>query len=426
MAGPSTSILYQDHEKNITLIDIPTSISLAQCPSERTQPILLSSTPLEKPYESTEPKSEAARANVQSRMEGVCNGSKIYLELMRQGLERIRHHHKGPWCLPRQISSFKTERQRKKRKVDSISDIVNEDKPGGEPVLPVYKARGVYQVPELACLTLPVSEGTVTHSSSIAVANRIVSNPNGSTVPLNVGAPPQQFMVPPHSWFLLANIDSQSAEIFQKLALEELPRQSRSAGPGQFDFILLDPPWENRSVKRSRRYTTKQDEDPMRALRDKLGRHIAPAGLVAIWITNKPKVKEAALEAFSMWGVSLIEEWVWLKVTLNGEPVYELEGLWRKPYEILLLGRKMIDRPETDDALKRVDLRPGGNVKLLVGVPDLHLRKPCLKELIEPILPAAGGYRALEIFARVLTEGWWSWGNEVLKFNWTGHWSEAV
>ena len=57
-----------------------------------------------------------------------------------------------------------------------------------------------------------------------------------------------------------------------------------------------------------------------------------------------------------------------------------------------------------------------------MSVPDLHSRKPCLKELIETLLLDANHYRALEVFARHLVAGWWSWGDECLKFNWEGNW----
>lgn len=50
------------------------------------------------------------------------------------------------------------------------------------------------------------------------------------------------------------------------------------------------------------------------------------------------------------------------------------------------------------------------------------LADPCV-ELVESYLP--GAYRACEIFGRDLTEGWFTWGDEALKFNWEGHWREG-
>lgn len=166
-------------------------------------------------------------------------------------------------------------------------------------------------------------------------------------------------------------------------------------------------------MRRSAKYETFHDSDPMVILRAMLGQHLAPGALVACWITNKASVRDVLLETFQAWNVRLVEEWAWLKTTVCGLPVNQIDGLWRKPYEVLLLGRKDIDEVESShqDVQRRV----------IVAVPDLHSRKPHLKTLIEPLLP--GTYRALEIFARNLTAEWWSWGDEVLKHNWEGHWS---
>ncbi len=150
----------------------------------------------------------------------------------------------------------------------------------------------------------------------------------------------------------------------------------------------------------------------MVVLRAILGQHIAPSGLVACWITSKENARESALEAFQAWTVQVIEEWAWLKTTVGGLPVTQIDGLWRKPYEVLLLGRKDSDEtPGSNSDVRR---------RVIVAVPDLHSRKPHLKTLIEPFLPRT--YRALEVFARNLTAEWCSWGDEVLKHNWDGHW----
>jgi N6-adenosine-specific RNA methylase IME4 len=115
---------------------------------------------------------------------------------------------------------------------------------------------------------------------------------------------------------------------------------------------------------------------------------------------------------FEEWGVQLVEEWIWLKVTSTGEPISELSSMWRKPYEILLVGRRTISR--NGDVKRRV----------LVGVPDLHSRKPNLKSIFEQVMKKEK-YEALEVFARNLTVGWWGWGDEVLKFQSEEYWIEG-
>ena len=143
-------------------------------------------------------------------------------------------------------------------------------------------------------------------------------------------------------------------------------------------------------------------------------------GLVGIWITNKPAFRSLVLGhggLFERLNVSLIEEWIWIKTTTSGEPVSSLDSLWRKPYEVLLLGRAASDPWIVAGAAPDVQRR------VIAGVPDLHSRKPCLKGLIELFMPEPAEYSALEIFSRYLVAGWCSWGNEVLKFNWQGYWT---
>lgn len=158
---------------------------------------------------------------------------------------------------------------------------------------------------------------------------------------------------------------------------------------------------------------------------------------------------------FDHWGLKLVEEWIWLKVTSSGEPISNISGTWRKPWEILLVGRKKGEKEsiggEGDSELKKslgngkLDMKeeydlegsnqhlpsPSPNPfqsrnsnlpikrRIIIGVPDLHSRKPNLKFLFRQLLGLRAGdeeYRGLEIFARNLTAGWWGWGNEVLKF----------
>jgi len=108
----------------------------------------------------------------------------------------------------------------------------------------------------------------------------------------------------------------------------------------------------------------------------------------------------------------LIEEWIWLKVTASGQPICRLESTYRRPYEILLLGRKT-DQNVPVQVKRRV----------FVGVPDLHSRKPNVRNFIDSMLGPS--YHGLEIFARNLTAGWWAWGNEVLKFQGEEHWVDT-
>lgn len=194
-----------------------------------------------------------------------------------------------------------------------------------------------------------------------------------------------------------------------------------------FEFILFDPPWPNSSVKRTHKTpnSTYNLSDSLLDIESlvagiRLSLLTTETTLVGVWITNSPAVRHQVLGEggiFDIWELDLVEEWIWLKTTSAGQPVTPLDGVWRKPYEVLLLGRK---KKEFMVAGRKTPLMR----RVIFGVPDLHSRKPCLKRLIEPLMPDASKYRALEVFARHLVAGWWSWGDECIKFNWEEYWRE--
>ena len=217
-----------------------------------------------------------------------------------------------------------------------------------------------------------------------------------TTLTLRYPLPCKKFFIPPSSSFLLGPVEHSDLP----LAL------------GKRELVLLDPPWPNKSAQRSRRYHTANRFGIVQLLRGlKLHDVLVDGGLVAVWITNKPAVRRWLAEMLAAWGCEQVAEWVWLKVTSSGEPVVALdEGAEgeRRPYEVLIIARR----------------GGAGEVtvgdRVLVGVPDLHSRKPCVRRLLEEYLPV--GYRAAEIFGRALTEGWYTVGDEAVRWNWEGHW----
>ncbi|KAJ5174123.1 uncharacterized protein N7500_002054 [Penicillium coprophilum] len=218
----------------------------------------------------------------------------------------------------------------------------------------------------------------------------------------------------------------------------------------------MDPPWPNKSVRRSRHYQTHHYSEMdvlTEGLRDILRVHShdpkinqglqhsetqtgrptqSEQSIAAIWITNAEKARRAAYEALSGAGFCICEEWVWVKTTWDGRPITALDGLWRKPYEILVIGRKsglnvnVNAQASSTTPLSQVDdlTRISEAIttrRVIAAVPDLHSRKPNLKSIFEDVFFTEVGqlqdYYALEVFARNLTAGWWAAGNEVLRFN---------
>ncbi|KND00416.1 uncharacterized protein SPPG_04738 [Spizellomyces punctatus DAOM BR117] len=201
------------------------------------------------------------------------------------------------------------------------------------------------------------------------------------------------FIVPPHSVFLMSDLSQ--AQLL------------RSLNP--FDFILMDPPWPNKSVRRAGKY---QEIDIYDLFRLPLKHLIKPGGCLAVWVTNKPKYQRFVRDKlFSACGLAYVAEWYWLKVTLKGEWVVDLDSLHRKPYEVLIIGRAQHASNSHPDPVASLPTR-----RAICSVPSKHhSRKPLLDDAIAPFLPRDA--QKLEIFARNLLPGWTSWGNEVLRFN---------
>ncbi|XP_040288881.1 N(6)-adenine-specific methyltransferase METTL4 isoform X1 [Bufo bufo] len=224
--------------------------------------------------------------------------------------------------------------------------------------------------------------------------SHITENP--SDCPQIINLMGEKYLLPPRSSFLLSDISCMEPLLHDK----------------KYSIIVIDPPWKNKSVKRSKRYNAlsplKIKELPIPAL-------AAPDCLVITWVTNRQKhlrfVKE---ELYPHWSVRSLAEWHWVKVTQSGEFVFPIDSVHKKPYEILVVGRLMSSEDFTARELETV-LPPIPEHKILVSVPcSLHSHKPPLSEVLKEFVKPDVG--CLELFARNLQPGWTSWGNEVLKF----------
>ncbi|XP_058533039.1 N(6)-adenine-specific methyltransferase METTL4 isoform X2 [Ochotona princeps] len=245
---------------------------------------------------------------------------------------------------------------------------------------------------ELQTLQLMEDDLSVTDKD---LFSRLIENSSGFTKMITLMG--QKYLVPPNSSFLLSDISHMQPLL-----------NSRK----RFDVIVIDPPWKNKSVKRSHRYSYLSPSEIKQIPIPELA---APNCLVVTWVTNRQKhlrfVKE---ELYPSWSVGMAVEWHWVKITNSGEFVFPLDSPHKKPYEILILGRT---QGKMTSSLRdaAVGLPPMPHHRVIVSVPcALHSHKPPLAEVLKDyIKPDA---QCLELFARNLQPGWTSWGNEVLKF----------
>ncbi|KAG2458223.1 METL4 protein, partial [Polypterus senegalus] len=174
----------------------------------------------------------------------------------------------------------------------------------------------------------------------------------------------QKYLIPRHSSFLLSDIS----------CIQPLLR-----GNNKFDVIIIDPPWENKSVKRSNRYQflpahqLKQIPVPSLA---------APECLIVTWVTNRQKhlrfVKE---ELYPFWSIEAVTDWWWVKITKAGEFVFPLESSHKKPYENLVLGRYRKNK-EYFTSETETTIYPIPDQKIICSIPStLHSHKPSLSEM---------------------------------------------
>jgi len=447
MDSSTPHILHQNAEHNIVLLDIPSSIAAAQGRAGT----LLSTEPLQAPIPF--PQQHRSRApNAQDAATAALHAE--YKALIQHALAHLGAHVSGPWCAPRKLmmqvprcekdqardaddperalecrlrewAAWGESRRRTlaldlNQMMASLGASAGYMQTAADPV--AHPWQRVYHVVPDATHSTHVkpsdSQDKVTESWSPTL-----HNPAGLPLKLVVFSDQTQsdprycFTIPPHSTFFLSDSTHSDAfrSTFRQLTDEYGLRR-------HFDLVLLDPPWPNRSAKRKGAYEQVGGMPFLKRmlLRMDVDSYLAHKAWVGVWITNKDALRSHVLGPgglFETWNVGLMEEWVWIKTTTNGEAMFDMDSVVRKPYEILLLGRA------APNAWTAVAHAPVVKRRVIAAVPDMHSRKPCLKGLFESFGLVPQGYSALEVFSRYLVAGWMSWGNEVLKFNWDAYWT---
>ncbi|KAF3703697.1 Methyltransferase-like protein 4 [Channa argus] len=245
--------------------------------------------------------------------------------------------------------------------------------------------------------SLVAADGSTSH---VDLFSRVTENKGDSAAVATLMG--EDYVIPRHTAFLLSDFTQMQPLVYYGK---------------KYDLIVMDPPWENKSVKRSRRYSFLPSSQLKRLPIPLLA---SSNCLVVTWVTNRPShLRFVRDELYPHWGVDFVAEWFWVKVTTSGQFVFPLDSPHKKPYEVLVLGRY---RSSTDSSLSSSETSklPVPEDQRLLFIPlTLFMGTPHCAEVLKSYIGAEA--KCLELFARNLQPGWTSWGNEVLKFQHTNY-----
>uniref|UniRef100_F6UFW3 Methyltransferase-like protein 4 n=2 Tax=Ciona intestinalis TaxID=7719 RepID=F6UFW3_CIOIN len=198
--------------------------------------------------------------------------------------------------------------------------------------------------------------------------------------------------------------------------LKQIVEESKNGG--KYNCIVMDPPWENKSVKRGKKYNWLSFDDIIKMPVPQLTEE---GCYVIVWVTNKQRIMNFVKKTlFPMWNIDFQVIWHWVKVTIAGKPLYPFDSLHKKPYETIIIGRynpKRSHQPKCIENMKEL---------VICSIPcSQHSHKPPLSEILQRYTDLQENSKCLEMFARNLIPGWTSWGNEVLKFQNVSYFEEA-
>ncbi|KAM3719136.1 DNA N6-methyl methyltransferase [Dirofilaria immitis] len=173
----------------------------------------------------------------------------------------------------------------------------------------------------------------------------------------------------------------------------------------RFDFILLDPPWENKSVKRKTVYTTYEDQSWMVDLY--VPELLEESGLFATWVTNNAKHFKFIDDMIEYFGFEKIATWRWLKVTNNGEPVCSLNSQHKQPFESIVFASSSTSR--------KYYMKIADEFVLISTPSAIHSRKPPLFPVLQALGILEKSATQLELYGRYLLSRTTTVGFEAAK-----------
>ncbi|KAI3436598.1 hypothetical protein D9Q98_006015 [Chlorella vulgaris] len=198
----------------------------------------------------------------------------------------------------------------------------------------------------------------------------------------------REWQVPPHCIPIHANVTTYD--------------WSQLIAATQFDVIMMDPPWQLATANPTRGvalgYSQLTDQHIAQLPIPRLQRN----GLLFVWVINAKY--QFCLDLFDHWGYELVDEVVWVKMTVNRRLAKSHGFYLQHAKEVCLVARKGQDPP---------GMQGGVGSDVIYSERRGQSQKPEeIYQLIEKLVPN-GKY--LEIFGRKnnLRDFWVTVGNEV-------------
>ncbi len=96
----------------------------------------------------------------------------------------------------------------------------------------------------------------------------------------------------------------------------------------KYSFIVIDPPWINKSVRRKRPYNWSDFHDIKSIPIEYLIDH-TKSSLICCWSTNCNKIEEFIKnDLFNKWNCQYLTTWYWLKVYLINILIKKLSNIY--------------------------------------------------------------------------------------------------
>eukprot|EP00887_Chlorella_sp_A99_P002786 scaffold6.g2786.t1 len=209
---------------------------------------------------------------------------------------------------------------------------------------------------------------------------------------------PSEWQVPPHCVPIHANVTTYDWEPL--------------VAATQFDVVMMDPPWQLATANPTRGvalgYSQLTDAHIQQLPVPRLQRD----GFLFLWVINAKY--QFCLDLFDLWGYELVDEVVWVKMTVNRRLAKSHGFYLQHAKEVCLVAKKGRDPPGT---------RRGVLSDVIFSERRGQSQKPEeIYQMVEALVPngerrgtGAAGRRYLEIFGRKnnLRDFWVTVGNEV-------------